>query len=501
MQRFFVLFLGVFWLSLSVIAAEAQSQRMALPAGSYTVAGGGGGARVDAYCLDYHRGAPYGQMSAVIGAGAHQAIVTRSLDGSSLPLGEAINRGWVSLEGMGSATGLIASSLDGEDYTIEIAAPVAVSEQRDEFEEDIAGTLAWMASAGTGSMFSAQDVWSHRADAANLALGSDASYATSFSGFSDAQEALPALWEQRLQIDRANGGVIAYAHEKAGGDAFNRVVMAARTPVRRFSGADADRQIVQAYTAANSEMEIRITNAFGLEQVQPLRSYFERVNEEWGLAEWGSPEALEAEAQLGQGRSVLGAGLAAAQKGLLFAAGAQGSDRLTITTTPKVAATYGTVEKMTMSGGVIIGFDGGQPPSGATPGGVGGLPPTPRGRLTGLGEDEESRVAKAVQGESVWTLLAWSPRIIVSRLDSVMASAMSGLFGAVGRDASRDEVIEDVSDAVEFNRKAHETLLPIGEVTVELFLDNEETLSMRVALIDTPSGFRFVKLAMDVEAQ
>lgn len=466
------------------VQAEAQSQRMAVPSGTIEV-GGGGGKRIDAYCLDRHRPAPYGSMASVLGAGAASATVTRSSDGAALPLDAAIERGWVAFTGLGSAEGLTVASLDGQAYSIEIPRPIALSEQRGELTSDIAPTLDWMAGLGESELIGFRQVWDHRTESAEAALGTDADYAQAFGG-------LESLWEVRLKVDQAGAGAIAVTHLATGADAFDRLVMAANRPIDVFSGPDADRQIIGAYRREGVPLEIWLANPHALEHMSPLDDYLEaeigRQFERYLSAPFDSKEEAEAEKMHEMlEETAAGVRLTAAKAGLLWTDPDFLAGRQTLVVSevpgPELGAAAGGGGKFTGHDGILMAFNGGEPPWQA------GLPQSVS--ATAPREGETVRVGQIEQGSSVWTTLAVGrPR----RVDSVFLSAFDALTRAVFGGKPQQAVIQDVSEALEFNRKAYADFAPLGVVDLRLLLDDDEVLRARVAMLDTPRGVRFAAL-------
>ena len=144
-----------------------------------------------------------------------------------------------------------------------------------------------------------------------------------------------------------------------------------------------------------------------------------------------------------------------------------------------MAASGGGGGKVTAGDGEIFSFGNG---------GSGGVPPVVR--ALARWDDEVRRIQHTPQGDKTWTTFARSRIAAVRRLDSVMASALAAIFRGVERDATEEVIINDVSDAIEFNRKAYEGLTPLGDVELRLFLEDDEVLHARVALVQTSEGVR-----------
>ena len=100
MKYFGSLLISVLIFVMSALAANAQSQRMALTAGTISV-GGGGGSNVDAYCLDGYRKAPTGKIRNVVSISRSGATVTRVSDGQVKSLSDAMDSNWVYFQGLG----------------------------------------------------------------------------------------------------------------------------------------------------------------------------------------------------------------------------------------------------------------------------------------------------------------------------------------------------------------------------------------------------------------
>lgn len=467
---------------------DAQTQRMAIGAGTFIVGGGGtDGTPVDAYCLDRHRDTPKGTMINVLGVGATTAQVTRMSDGATLPLADAIQSGWISFHGQGTPEGLRANSEDGKKYRVQIKSPIALSEQAGDLDEDIAATLAWMGSPAAPDGLSVLDLWLYRDAEAIKALGGDVEYSALFGG-------LTAFWELRLTVDHADGKMIAISHSDMGADAYDRIVVSAHSPVRVFSGPNADREVVKSNHKKGENLEIVLVNPERLEHMAPWLDHIRDAHKEnhnrYWLADAESAEERKAIEQMEMlYRHYRGVLYTAAAQSLLLADHGQGS--LTVSAAPKLATASGGGGNFIISGGAIVGFPGGEPPRDA---GLGASEPPDAVKALIKDEPKKKRFTFVPQGGSWWTAIGSALGAPQSRLDSVMSSTLAALMLAVRRDSGPDEVVSDVKEAILFNRKAYEAFKPVGTVQVRLFLDLEEKLDIRVAAIETPTGIRFVAL-------
>lgn len=479
-----------------VSQVEAKTQRMAIPAGEFSVGGEAGHIEISAYCLDEHRNAPSGTMVTVLGAGAVTAHVTRKSKGKpeTLTLAKAISAGWISFSGTGEPEGLKVVSLTGEEYWVSIDKPIALSEQSDDFSEDIEATLGWIGSRPNNSEIDGWDVWQNRYDEALKVLGEDSKYASDF--FNSASfypsKYIPAFLELSERVNRADGKLIAIAHKETGEDADDRIVLSAHSPVRIFSGPNADREIVQAYHKKGRNLEIQLA-AGSLEQAAPLQEYLNDKLIESSEEYTGFLAApIEERDQRAEKRkrvliqTYADVSFTAAAHGLLLAD--PEPEGLSVTKTPELAAAAGGGGKLITSGGAIVGFADGEPPNGSSetiPANLKALiPDEPKQGLTGY----------VIQGKRLWTIFTSSLGAKKDRLNSAFASALAAVMGGVRRDAGPKDVVSAVKSASEFNQRAYEAYKPVGTVEIQLYLDREKMLDIRVAVIDTPDGIKMIAL-------
>lgn len=474
--------------------AHASSQRMALPPQTIVVGGGGGVGSVPidrAYCIDVHRSEPTGDMTRVIGGNSPGATVTRVRDGSRLPLQDAMSQGWVRFSGTGEATGLTLTSVSGEEYKVEISKSVALSEDANDFSEDIESTLSWIDNQSRGHERAEWEtdgpldtLWQRRAIAAEEAIPDDVAYVSAFSSKSG-RAALSDLWESRIRVERSGGGLALYGHVEAPSDAWDRVVIKAGEPARRFSGPNADRQVIEFLGNPSPGSTIEIARPDRLEQLGTMADQIAQAETEYVQAEPGSTEEVQASAKLDRLYELLpdiAVAIRSVQLSLLMADPGAWNGNSTFVISSGLPTDLG-FQTLGVRSGVIAVVDG--------VGSFSGEPMLPSNLAAPYLSDQEelARItAYAEQGEAKWTLVAQSSQHRLPRLREIASDASAAMFNAVAADANEEAVVQDVEDVLKFNSLALEGLptgdeIPVGEeIEVVLFLDDEQRLNMRLAV-------------------
>ena len=102
--------IGVLTLLVSAAVVSAAVQRMRIPSGTFNLAKAG--AKIPAQCLDLERATPVVADIFATAGDAISIIRTEGAAAKTVPLQEAIDKGWVRVKGNGSYTGLTVDVLD-----------------------------------------------------------------------------------------------------------------------------------------------------------------------------------------------------------------------------------------------------------------------------------------------------------------------------------------------------------------------------------------------------
>ena len=490
MKSFLHLLFAIGTIFLFALQADARTQRMAIPSGTYTVGGGGSG-KIPAFCMDSRRAAPSGTMPNLLGSGAQSTKVTRLSDDTTLSLAEALAEGWLTLNGTGSATGIEVIANGNSGYRIDVENSFAVSEEPGEPVGDINSTLSWLDTQDTTKFEGVGLVWEYRETTAISDLGGNEKFSYLFGGAEN-------LLELQHRVHEAGPGTVALTHSGTGTDAYDRVAVTSDFQIQVFGGPDADRKLFKELEDIGGVSNIWLTNERNFEQfqVQPFQTYVlekMRVEDKKFIeAELNSAEEQQALDKFYEYR----ANYVAAQRSAVeigLALSAEPSDKeLVIMSLPEAGSGGGGIKYRS---GILESFDGGEPPRISGSDGGGGLPPPIRAALGGTGQPQ--RIGRVRQDNHVWTAVSRSLNAvagIATKVDSTFKVALGALIGAVRQDQTRQEVVGSVERALELNRDAYEAYPTIGEVEVQLWFDSVEELKMRVAVIETNFGIRFAAL-------
>ncbi|MEL6361734.1 MAG: hypothetical protein AAFR21_11675 [Pseudomonadota bacterium] len=475
----------------------AQSQRMAVPVGSYTV-GGGGGSRIDAHCVDQHRTTPSGPMTSVLGP-ADSASVTRLSDNETLPLGEAMEANWIVIDG-DDYESLYISAPSGGQYRIDIEQTIALSEQTGEVEADILPTLTWLDEAAGRNDLDVFDVWAHRSATAQDTLGEAVKYAPYFDGANQ-------LVELQARVSSAGPNTIAVTHADSGGDTWDRVVVTSDGSILTFSGPDADRRLVEQLRSQEGSPEVWIASPKNLQHLQPFTQAVaerrQRYREAYTDAPWGSEEEAEAlEAYRDLDDLITAASLSATKLGLLAvdADTFSGADTLTVAEVPRPTlpeASSGSGGGIVVRDGIFTAFGDREPPLSGAGGGGGQIPPN---LPLADGDRQPYQIGTARQNGQLWTNAVFGKTsLATTKVENFFAATFGALQSSILSNASQNEVVRSVEQAITFSEEAYQAFPRVGDIEVRLFLDEAELLNVTVAVFETPKGTRFAAIARDSE--